>query len=166
MQTFAVDRDAAIHFINAAAATPTVTKFLLVSYLYSRREKPSWWSDESWAIGQHVNSNVLTSYYQAKIVADEELYKASKKRSDFIGIDLRPGTLSAEPAGKVELGKTKLGKGTISREAVAQVAALLLDREDIGNTWLDLLDGTEDPAAAVERVAREGVNAAEGESIF
>lgn len=114
----------------------------------------------------HVNNNVLASYYQAKIAADEELYKASKKRPDFIGINLRPGTLTAEPAGKVELGKTKLSQGNVSRESVAQVAALLLESEGVKNAWLDLLDGEEDSVSAVKRVIQEGVDAAEGEPIF
>lgn len=46
------------------------------------------------------------------------------------------------------------------------MAALLLETEGIGNAWIDLLDGEEDPAAAVKRVAQEGVNAAEGEPFF
>ncbi|KAK1767251.1 hypothetical protein QBC33DRAFT_515411 [Phialemonium atrogriseum] len=165
-RTFAIDRDAAIHFINAAVATPSITRFLLVSYNSSRRTKPSWWSDESWKEALHVNNNVLASYFQAKVAADEELYKASKKRPDFAGIDLRPGTLTDEPAGKVELGKTKKSKGVVSRESVAQVAALLLESGGVKSGWLDLLDGDEDSESAVKRVIREGVDAAEGEAFF
>jgi len=166
-RTFAVDRDAAIHFINAAAATPSVTKFLMVSYLASRRAKPSWWSDESWQAALDTNNNVLPTYYQAKIAADEALHKAAKKRgSDFAGINLRPGTLTTEPAGKVELGKTRSSKGNTSRESVAQVAALLLQTEGVKTSWIDLLDGDEDPAEAVERIVREGIDATEGEPFF
>lgn len=138
----------------------------MVSYCSSRRTKPSWWSDESWKAALQINNGVLASYYLAKIAADEELYKASKNRSDFVGINLRPGTLTSERAGKVELGKTKLSKGNVSRESVAQVAALLLETEGVKNTWLDLLDGDEDSASAVKRVIQDGVNAAEGEPIF
>lgn len=147
-------------------ATPSITRFLLVSYNSSRRAKPSWWSDESWKEALHVNNNVLASYFQAKVAADEELYKASKKRPDFAGIDLRPGTLTDEPAGKVELGKTKKSKGVVSRESVAQVAALLLESGGVKSGWLDLLDGDEDSESAVKRVIREGVDAAEGEAFF
>lgn len=148
-------------------ATPSVTKFLMVSYVASRRAQPSWWSDESWQSALHVNTKVLPTYYEAKIAADEALHKAAKNRgSDFAGINLRPGGLTTEPAGKVELGKTKSSKGSASRESVAQVAALLLDTEGVKTSWLDLLDGDEDPAEAVERVVREGVDATEGEPFF
>lgn len=148
-------------------ATPSVTRFLMVSYLASRRAKPSWWSDESWQAALDINNNILPTYYQAKIAADEALHKAAKKRgSDFAGINLRPGTLTTEPAGKVELGKTKACKGNASRESVAQVAALLLETEGVKTSWIDLLDGEEDPAEAVQRVVREGIDATEGEPFF
>jgi hypothetical protein len=91
---------------------------------------------------------------------------STERGSGFVGINLRPGTLTLEPAGKVELGKTKGSAGTVSREGVAKVADLLLASEGIQNTWLDLLDGEEDMEKAVERVVKEGVNAAEGEEIF
>ncbi|KAK4096383.1 NAD(P)-binding protein [Parathielavia hyrcaniae] len=166
--TYAIDRDAAIHFIRAAAATPTVTRFLMVSYLGSRRNKPAWWSDEAWAAAEDVNTRVLPHYYRAKLAADEVLYSVSKERasSGFVGINLRPGTLTIEPAGKVELGKTGHSKGKISRESVARVANLLLASEEVKSTWLDLLDGEEEMEEAVARVVREGVNAVEGEDVF
>jgi hypothetical protein len=139
----------------------------MVSYLSSRRTKPAWWSDDAWAAAENVNLRILPHYYRAKLAADEVLYTVSKERgSGFVGINLRPGTLTLEPAGKVELGKTKGSAGTVSREGVAKVADLLLASEGIRNTWLDLLDGEEDMEKAVERVVKEGVNAAEGEEIF
>lgn len=99
--------------------------------------------------------------------ADEVLYKVSKSRgSGFVGIDLRPGTLTEEPSsGKVELGKTKGASGKVSRESVAKVADLLLASEGVKNSWLDLLDGEEVIGAAVSRVVSEGVDAAEGEGL-
>lgn len=164
-RTYAIDRDAAIHFIRAAAATPSVTRFLLVSYLASRKRKPIWWSDEDWAGAQELNSKILPHYYKAKVEADYVLYEVSKERgSNFVGIDLRPGTLSDEPSsGKVELGKTKSKSGDVSRESVAKVADLLLASEGVKNSWLDMLDGEEQLEDAVERVVQDGVDAAEGE---
>lgn len=166
-QTFAIDRDAAIHFIRASANHPSITRFLMVSYVASRRTKPTWWDDEAWASAQKVNNEILPNYYKAKIAADEVLYTESAKRgSDFIGINLRPGTLTEEPAGGVELGKTKTSRGNSSREGVAQTAAKLLEVEGIKNSWIDQLDGPEEIGAAVERVVRESVDAAEGEEIY
>lgn len=140
----------------------------MVSYLASRRSKPTWWDADAWANAQKVNTEILPTYYQAKIAADEALYRASAARgSAFVGINLRPGTLTDEPAsGRVELGKTAASKGTSSREGVAQTAAKLLEVEGIRNSWVDQLDGDEELGAAVERIVREGVDAAEGEEIY
>ena len=162
-RTYAIDRDAAKHFIKATAATPTISTFLMVSYLSSRRNKPSWWSDAEWASATRVNTEVLPHYAQAKMAADEYLAAMAHKRGgDFRGIDLRPGALTEEPAGGVELGKTKGSGGKVSREAVAQVAVAVLE-SDFKTGWLDLLDGDEEVGEAVKRVAREGVDAFEGE---
>lgn len=71
--------------------------------------------------------NVLPIYYRAKVAADEGLHRAAGKReSDFFGLNLRPGELTGEPAGRVELGRTKSSRGEVARESVARVAALLL----------------------------------------
>lgn len=168
LQTYAIDRDAAIHFIRASAAAPSITRFLMVSYLASRRNKPSWWDDDAWASALEINNKILPDYYKAKIAADEVLYRESAARggADFVGINLRPGTLIDEPAGGVELGKTKTSKGKASREGVAQVAAKLLEVDGIRNCWVDMLDGQEEVGAAVERVVSEGVNACEDEDIY
>lgn len=110
---------------------------------------------------------MLATYYKAKIEADEVLYKVSKHSSSLIGINLRPGTLTLEPAGKIALGKTgHPGSALSSREAVAETASALLASEGIKNTWLDLLDGDEDIQAAVDRVVRDGVDAAEGDPVY
>ncbi|KAK4130603.1 NAD dependent epimerase dehydratase family protein [Trichocladium antarcticum] len=166
-RTYALDRDAATHFIHAAAATPRVTRFLLISYLGARRTAPAWWSAAEWAAAQHVNTAVLPHYYAAKVAADEALYAAAKARgSGFVGIDLRPGTLTVGEAGGVELGRTTGSRGEVSRAGVARVADLLLAAEGARSAWLDLLDGSEEAGEAVERVVREGVDAAEGEAVF
>ncbi|KAF2083189.1 NAD(P)-binding protein [Saccharata proteae CBS 121410] len=162
-RTYAIDRDAAKHFIRATIATPSITTFLTISYLGSRRNKPTWWNAEDWAASVHVNEKVLPAYADAKIAADEYLVAMAKKRQDgFRAINLRPGTLSAEKAGGVELGRTKGSGGQVSREAVAQVAAELLGSAYPGG-WLDMLDGEETVKEAVEKVSREKVDAFEGE---
>lgn len=139
----------------------------MISYLASRRAKPSWWDDDSWAKALEINQKILPTYYLAKIAADEVLYQESAKRGqDFVGINLRPGTLTTEPAGGVELGKTKTSGGNSSREAVAKVASALLEVDGIKNSWVDMVDGQEEIGAAVARVVKEGVDACEGEPIY
>ncbi|KAL4888956.1 NAD(P)-binding protein [Aspergillus ambiguus] len=175
-RTFAIDDRAARHFLSAAYAAPSVTKVLLVSWIGSRRVHPSWMSDEDWAGIQHVFTTVLPTYAQAKLNADEYMTALAARRARRLAagdpsvrplqsINLRPGTLSDDPAtGKVQLGKTARGRGTVTREDVAIVADRLLARADT-HGWYDLLNGEEPVDDAVERVARDKVDAMEGEDV-
>ncbi|KAI5857366.1 NAD(P)-binding protein [Durotheca rogersii] len=165
-RTYKIDRDAAIHFIRASVATPSVTKFVMISFLGSRLARPAWWSEEIWQQQLATSRKALQRYYEAKVAADEVLYVEGKKRPDFAGICLRPGRLTTEPVGKVGLGKLPVASGTSSRASVAHLTALLLDAPNVKNSWLDMLDGDEDPEAAVKRCVEEGVDCAEGEPFF
>ncbi|KAF9885667.1 hypothetical protein FE257_012649 [Aspergillus nanangensis] len=172
-RTFAIDDRAAKHFLAASYNTPSVTKFLLVSWLGSRRVHPSWMSDEDWASIQNVFNNVLPAYAKAKLEADEYMTALAARRKKQVqdgvagalqSINLRPGTLTDEPAtGRVSLGKTR-GAGKVTREDVAIVADRLLARADTDG-WYDLLNGEEGVNEAVERVAREKVDVVEGEDV-
>lgn len=165
-RTFAIDRDAAKAYIEAAARTPSVTKFLMVSYLGSRRNKPTWWSDDDWKASQDVNEGALKNYFAAKVEADEFLQawanKRTKEDQHFQAINLRPGSLTDEPStGKVSLGKT-ISRGQVSRADVADVAARLLEKDDT-HGYYDLLSGEEPTQVAIDRVVSEGFDAFEGE---
>ncbi|KAF3921375.1 hypothetical protein ABW20_dc0108491 [Dactylellina cionopaga] len=167
VRTFAVDRDACRFYIDAAAASPSVKKFLLVSYIASRRSYPPWWNDEDKASADHVNQSVLANYYKAKVEADEYLLARAKAARDsgkqFADICLRPGTLTDDDGeAKVLLGKTG-SRGEVSRTDVARVAAELLDTEYRG--WVDLLKGEESVTEAVKRVVREKFDSIEGEDL-
>jgi hypothetical protein len=169
----AVDHDAAIAFTKASIHTPSVKKFLTVSYISSRRNRPSWWSDEDWQSAQKVNNEILPTYFKAKVAADEVLAVLAKERYDeeakkgivekdrFHGISLRPGTLSSEKAGGVLMGKIT-SQGKVSRATVAEALAALLETEG-ARGWIDFLDGDEDVSAAVKRVVKEGIDSVDGE---
>ncbi|KAI3584248.1 hypothetical protein IWW34DRAFT_800268 [Fusarium oxysporum f. sp. albedinis] len=131
--------DAAINFINAAVQTNSIKKFILISYLACRRKSPSWWDSDAWT------------------------YALEMQSGDLSGISLRPGILSDEPAGKVELGKTKTSRGNVSRASVVKTIVSLLENQNVKSPWLDLLDGDHDVNVSVERIASTGVDAAEGE---
>jgi len=162
-RTFAVDRDAAKAYIAASATTPRVTKFLMVSYIASRRTRAPWWSDADWASAREVNEGVLKNYHAAKIDADELLVAHAHKRGgDWQAINLRPGTLTDDPkTGKVQLGRTG-SRGKITREDVAEVAVRLLERDDTRG-YYDLLQGDVDTDSAVKRVAEERIDSFMGE---
>ncbi|KAL4910431.1 hypothetical protein BDW74DRAFT_145047 [Aspergillus multicolor] len=172
-RTIAVDETAAKAFIDASYLHPRVKKFLLVSWIGSRRTKPSWFTDADWSHSRNTFDNVLPTYAKAKLEADEYLTAhaaartkktASGKMGVLDAICLRPGLLTDEPAtGKVTLGKTK-SEGKVSREDVARVADALLAK-DGAKGWFDLLNGEEEVAVAVERVVRDKVDVVEGEDV-
>ena len=113
-----------------------------------------------------MNNGVLATYYKAKIAADEVLYETAKKNPHFIGIDLRPGTLTDGEAGNIEFGKVSKVKGQVPRATVAKVAAEVLAKDGVKSGWLDLLEGNDTVEEGVDRAVKEGVDTAEGESIF
>ena len=169
-RTNAIDRDAAIHFIRSSIATPTISKFLLVSALSIRRGRASWFDDESYAAMQKVNTEVMPAYYKAKLAADEVLTVLGEERvkkdgkNKFSYIILRPGALTDDKeTGLVSMGKTS-ARGRVTRTDVADVAARLLETEGACG-WFDLLGGNEPTGEAVARVVKDGINSMEGEDI-
>jgi hypothetical protein len=170
--TIAVDQDAAIAFTKASIHTPSVKKFLTVSYLSSRRGRPSWWSDSDWETAQKTNNEILPTYYKAKVAADEVLTVLSRERAEkegkdgvsekerFAGISLRPGALTDEKAGGVKVGKIGAG-GKTSRDTTAH--AIVAALETGVNGWVDVIDGDEDPKQAIQKLADQGIDTAEEE---
>lgn len=146
-----------------------MTKFLIVSYIASRKGYPPWWTDEDRKAADKVNNEILPHYFKAKVEADEHLEALTKKRWDsgdkkFQSINLRPGTLTDEPGtGLVTLGKTS-ARGSVSREDVASVAAALLARDDTRG-WYDLLEGKDKIDDAIEQLVKNGHNGLEGEDL-
>lgn len=139
----------------------------MISYLGSRRARPSWWTDDDWSSSLEVNNGALKNYFQAKVEADEWLVSnahtlRNNASAKFQAINLRPGTLTDDKGtGKVSLGHTK-ARGQVSRQDVAEVAVRLLERDDTDG-WYDLLEGEEPMQEAVERVVKEGIDCFQGE---
>ncbi|KAI9808199.1 MAG: hypothetical protein M1825_004656 [Sarcosagium campestre] len=169
-RTYAIDRDAASHFIRAAVAVPSVTKFVLISYIASRRQKAPWWTEEDWAAAQRLNTQILPDYFQAKVAADECLTALGRKRvqagdSKFQAVVFRPGTLTDEEwKGKVKLGKTIMKGGTVSRADAAEVVEQLLLSPKVRG-WVDCIEGNAGVEEEVERTVRDGEDAIEGEDL-
>lgn len=127
--------------------------------------------DDQWAGIVRTNTEILPTYAKAKQEADEYMTAlAARRKQDqdsrpFQAINLRPGILTDQPATrKVELGITAQGRGSVTREDVAIVADLLLARADTEG-WIDLVNGDIKVVEAVERVARERIDAVEGEDV-
>jgi uncharacterized protein YbjT (DUF2867 family) len=114
-RTYAVDRDAAIRVIDAARQAGT-RRFVMVSYFGAGPDHGV------------AEDNSFFPYAEAKAAADAHL-----RASDLDWTVLGPGRLTLEPAtGRIALGA---GKGEVSREDVALVAAAVLnDGATIGRT--------------------------------
>ncbi len=114
-RTYAVDRDAAIRVIDAAARA-VVKRFVMVSYYGAGSD--------------HVVSqdDPFFPYAEAKAAADTHL-----RASDLDWTVLGPGRLTLEPAtGRITIGR---GKDEVSRADVALVvAAALADDSTVGRT--------------------------------
>lgn len=106
-RTYAVDRDAAIRMIDAAARAG-VQRFVMVSYFGAGPDH---------GVPQ---GDPFFPYAEAKAAADTHL-----RDSDLDWTVLGPGRLTLEPAtGKITVGEK--GKGEVSRADVALVAAAAL----------------------------------------
>jgi uncharacterized protein YbjT (DUF2867 family) len=114
-RTYAVDRDAAIRVIDAAAQAG-VRRFVMVSYFGAGPDH---------GVPQ---DNPFFPYAEAKAAADAHL-----RAGDLDWTVLGPGRLTVEPAsGRIELGT---GKGEVSRADVALVVAVALaDDSTVGRT--------------------------------
>lgn len=106
-RTFAVDRDAAIRSVDAAAAAG-VRRYVMVSYLGARPDHGV------------PESHGFFAYAESKAAADEHL-----RASDLDYTILGPGRLTLdEPTGRIEVDPD--GDGAVSRADVAAVVAAVL----------------------------------------
>ncbi|MGO1256976.1 MAG: SDR family oxidoreductase [Microbacterium gubbeenense] len=106
-RTYAVDRDAAIRSMSAAA-TAGVSRYVMVSYIGSRRDHGVAQDDPFFA------------YAEAKSIADEHL-----RGTDLEWTILAPGPLTLqEPTGLISVADP--GDGRVTRADVAAVAAATL----------------------------------------
>lgn len=132
-RTYAVDRDAAIRSMDAAAEAG-VRRYVMVSYFGAGKDHGV------------PEDNSFFAYAEAKAAADEYLRNT--------GLDwtvLGPGALTEEaPTGLIEVNPANPGDGTqTSRANVALVAAAVLELpETIGRT-IPFRDGTVDVVDAL-----------------
>src|ERR1700727_2232524 len=123
-RTYAVDRDAAIRVIDAAAQAG-VQRFVMVSYFGAGPDHGVPQDDSFFA------------YAGAKAAADAHL-----RASDLDWTVLGPGRLTLEPAtGKIAVGADAAEKAGVSREDVALVAAAALNDDSTIRRTIDFNNG-------------------------
>lgn len=139
-RTYAVDRDAAIRSMDAAAAAG-VERYVMVSYLGAGAEgSPHGVPDDS----------SFFPYTEAKTAADAHL-----RGSSLAWTILKPSALTLEPStGGVDPNPP--GPGQTSRELVAEVAAAVIDApvDTVRGAELEFLDGPVPVAEAVAALGR------------
>ncbi len=120
-RTYAVDRDAAIRVIDAAARAG-VRRFVMVSYFGAGPDHGV------------PEGDSFFPYAEAKAAAD-----AHVRAGDLDWTVLGPGHLTLDaPTGRIELGK---GKGEVSRADVALVVAAALDDDSTIGRTIDFNNG-------------------------
>lgn len=132
-RTYAVDRDAAIRSMDAAAEAG-VGRYVMVSYFGAG-------PDHGVPEGHSFHA-----YAEAKAAADEYL-RSTQLQWTVLG----PGTLTEGPGnGLVDVNPEDASSGTqTSRANVALVAAAVLDRPGTAGRTIEFRDGTQPVAAAL-----------------
>ncbi|HEY8752499.1 MAG TPA: SDR family oxidoreductase [Arthrobacter sp.] len=132
-RTYAVDRDAAIRSMEAAAAAG-VGRYVMVSYLGAGPDH-----------GIPADNSFFT-YADAKAAADEYL-----RGTPLAWTILGPGALTDQPGtGLIEVDPARDGGGHTSRSNTASVAAAVLDLPDTAGRTIGFRDGTLPIAAALQ----------------
>src|SRR5271168_803004 len=123
-RTYAVDRDAAIRTIDAAAQAG-VRRFVMMSYFGAGPDHGV------------PEDNSFFPYADAKAAADIHL-----RASDLDWTVLGPGRLTLEPAtGRIAVGADAAEKAEVSREDVALVAAATLNDDSTVRRTIDFNNG-------------------------
>ncbi|BCW20022.1 NAD-dependent dehydratase [Arthrobacter sp. NtRootA9] len=132
-RTYAVDRDAAIRSMDAAAQAG-VNRYVMVSYLGAGKDH-----------GVPAD-NSFFAYAEAKAAADEYL-----RGTSLAWTILGPGSLTEKPgSGRIEINPPKEGGGETSRANTAIVAAAVLDLPETAGRTIEFRDGSLPVAAALE----------------
>ncbi|VXB70520.1 Putative NADH-flavin reductase [Arthrobacter sp. 9AX] len=135
-RTYAVDRDAAIRSMDAAAQAG-VSRYVMVSYLGARKDHG--------VPGDHS----FFAYAEAKAAADEYL-----RGTDLAWTILGPGTLTEKPGtGMVTVDPDPAGERATSRGNTAIVAAAVLDLPGTAGKTIEFCDGSLPVAAALESLS-------------
>lgn len=134
-RTYAVDRDAAIRSMDAAAAAG-VPRYVMVSYRGAGQDTVD-------------PDNSFYPYAQAKAAADDHL-RGTGLRWTIRG----PGRLTlGPPTGAIAAGNAVL-QGEVSRADVAEVAAQVLTRTDLDSVTVDCVGGDTPIGEALDSLAR------------
>jgi len=140
-RTKKVDYEGAVKVFDAIEGVKGVKPMLvLVSAVDVRNpdgKVPDYYDEADIAASERGWASIGT-YMKWKYEADKNLVARTKFKWTIV----RPGGLTnAEGTGKATIGRTHISQSQISRQDVAQVLALLLDREDAAGLAIDVIGG-------------------------
>ncbi|MEO9329879.1 SDR family oxidoreductase [Gordonia aurantiaca] len=134
-RTYAVDRDAAIRSVDAAAKVG-IKRYIMVSYFGAGPDHGV------------PEDNSFYAYAEAKAAADTYL-----KASDLDWTILGPSRLTDEPgSGKIAVGGARTAGDEVSRDNVAAVAAEVLNHPNAVHKVIEFNDGDTPIPDAVAQV--------------
>lgn len=132
-RTYAVDRDAAIRSMDAAAEA-NVARYVMVSYLGAGKDHGV------------PEDHSFFAYAEAKAAADEYL-----RGTGLAWTILGPGALTDRPGtGLIDVDPAPGGSRETSRSNTASVAAAVLDLPETAGRTIEFCDGTLPIAAALQ----------------
>ncbi|TLM74623.1 SDR family oxidoreductase [Pseudarthrobacter sp. NamB4] len=132
-RTYAVDRDAAIRSMDAAARAG-VSRYVMVSYLGARKDHGI------------PEDNGFFPYAEAKAAADDYL-----RGTDLAWTVLGPGSLTDKPgSGLIDVDPSPEGSRETSRSNTASVAVAVLDLPETAGRTIEFCDGSLPIAAALQ----------------
>ncbi|KAJ7161149.1 NADH(P)-binding-domain-containing protein [Mycena filopes] len=153
-RTKSVDYEGAVKVFDAIEGVQGARpRLILVSAIDIRDPEkiPAHYSEADIALSNRMRGHI-GAYMKWKYEADKNLVK----RDAFKWTILRPGGLNNEPGtGKASIGRTHLTT-TISRDDVAAVLALLLDREDAAGLAIDMVGGETPIAEGLDAMVKKG----------
>ncbi|TDL41283.1 SDR family oxidoreductase [Arthrobacter nitrophenolicus] len=131
-RTYAVDRDAAIRSMDAAAQAG-VDRYVMVSYLGAGKDHGV------------PESNSFFAYAEAKAAADDYL-----RGTGLAWTILGPGSLTDKPGtGRIDVDPPRDGNGATSRDNTASVAAAVIEMPETAGRTIEFRDGSLPVAAAL-----------------
>ncbi|WWC87022.1 uncharacterized protein L201_001905 [Kwoniella dendrophila CBS 6074] len=131
-----IDYQGAVKIFDAMESSNKKRLILVGAVDVRTRDKgwPDWYNDEDKSTSDRVWKAIPT-YLDAKLKAEIELHK--RKQIQFTVV--RPGGLTLDSAGQVQLGKTHLKQ--TSRELVGKVILAIATRKGLEGLTIDVMDG-------------------------
>ncbi|KAI0766409.1 NADH(P)-binding-domain-containing protein [Trametes elegans] len=149
-----IDYEGALKVYDAIEAVDGPKPRLIVVSAVDIRDPdtvPAHYNDADRTVSERIRQ-ALPAYMKWKYEADKDLVR----RTAFKWFILRAGGLSDGPAtGKADVGRTHITQ-VISRDDVAKVLALLLDRPDADGLALDVVGGEAPIEGALDAAIKKG----------